>query len=181
MKSNVGWLNSYQNHKRITTLKQLQLNSTLYSNLFIEYQIQQTAKNKWVWVWVYWCFTSHGTIFQLYMWRHRWAGGLKKKLYLRSGSQRHGHFAGFFNVPVLHRHGTNLFIRWFRHTAPLVAFYDTLGIRRTYSRLKPPASSREAKNKCGRFLQRRNGMMTVIIIMQKYPILRQDSVALAFF
>ena len=25
---------------------------------------------------------------------------------------------------------------------PLVAFYDTLGIRRTYSRLKPPASSR---------------------------------------
>ena len=26
--------------------------------------------------------------------------------------------------------------------APLVAFYDTLGIRRTYSRLKPPASSR---------------------------------------
>ena len=27
-------------------------------------------------------------------------------------------FAGFFNVPVLHRHGANLFIRWFRHTAP---------------------------------------------------------------
>ena len=27
--------------------------------------------------------------------------------------------------------------------APLVAFYDTLGIRRTYSRLKPPASSWE--------------------------------------
>ena len=38
--------------------------------------------------------------------------------------------------------GTNLFIRWFRHTAPLVTFYDTLGIRRTYSRLKPPAPSR---------------------------------------
>ena len=46
-------------------------------------------------------------------------------------------FAGFFNVPVLHRHWTNLFKRWFRHTAHLVAFYDTLGIRRTYSRLKP--------------------------------------------
>ena len=29
--------------------------------------------------------------------------------------------------------------------APLVAFYDTLGIRRTYSRLKPPASSRGSK------------------------------------
>ena len=55
------------------------------------------------------------------------------------GLPRHRHFVGFFNVPVLHRHGTNLFIRWFRHTAPLVAFYDTLGIRRTYSRLKPPA------------------------------------------
>ena len=26
--------------------------------------------------------------------------------------------------------------------APLVPFYDTLGIRRTYYRLKPPASSR---------------------------------------
>ena len=91
---------------------------------------------------VYWCFTSHASIFQSYMWRHRCEGGLMKKLYLRSGSQCHRHFAGFFNVPVLHRHGTNLFIRRFRHTAPLVAFYDTLGIRRTYSRLKPPASSR---------------------------------------
>ena len=59
-----------------------------------------------------------------------------------SGSQRHRHFAGFFNVPVLHRHGTYLFIRRFRHTVPLFAFYDTLGIRRTHSRLKPPASSR---------------------------------------
>ena len=29
------------------------------------------------------------------------------------GSQRHRHFAGFF----LHRHGTNLIIRWFWHTA----------------------------------------------------------------
>ena len=28
------------------------------------------------------------------------------------------------------------------NVAPLVAFYDTLGIRRTYSRLKPPAPSR---------------------------------------
>ena len=66
---------------------------------------------------VYWCFTSHATIFQSYMWRHRYAGGLKK-LYLHSGPQRHRHFAGFFNnVSVLHRHGTTLFIRWFRHTA----------------------------------------------------------------
>ena len=31
---------------------------------------------------------------------------------------------------------------WLYNGAPLVAFHDTLGIRRTYSRLKPPASSR---------------------------------------
>ena len=71
-----------------------------------------------VWVWVYWCFTSHATIFQSYMRRHRCAGGLKKKLYLRSGSQRHRYFTRFFNVCVLHRHGTTLFIQWFQHTDP---------------------------------------------------------------
>ena len=37
----------------------------------------------------------------IYVTAHRWAGGLKKKLDLRSGSKRHRHFAGFFNVPVL--------------------------------------------------------------------------------
>ena len=57
---------------------------------------------QFTWVWIYFCFTSHATVFQSYMWRHRCAGGLKKKLYLRSGSQRHRHFVGFFNVPVLH-------------------------------------------------------------------------------
>ena len=31
---------------------------------------------------------------------------------------------------------------WLYNGAPLVTFYDTLGIRRTYSRLKPSASSR---------------------------------------
>ena len=31
---------------------------------------------------------------------HRCAGGPKNKLHPRSGSQRHGHFLGFFNVPV---------------------------------------------------------------------------------
>ena len=56
----------------------------------------------WVSEWIG-CLTSQLTIFQLYMWRHthRCAGGLKKKLDLRSGSQRHRHFVGFFNVPVL--------------------------------------------------------------------------------
>ena len=36
----------------------------------------------------------------IYVTAHRCAGGLKKKLNIRSGSQRHKHFAGFFNVPV---------------------------------------------------------------------------------
>ena len=36
----------------------------------------------------------------IYVTAHRCAGGLKKKLGLRSGSQCHRHFVGFFNVPV---------------------------------------------------------------------------------
>ena len=89
------------------------------------------------WVWVYWCFTSHATIFQLYMWRHRCAGGLKK-LYLRSGSQRHRHFVGFFNVPVVHRHGTTLFIWWFWHTAPFSRLLPHAGDTEEVFLTKPP-------------------------------------------
>ena len=37
----------------------------------------------------------------IYVTAHRCADGLKKKLDLRSGSQRHRRFVGFFNVPVL--------------------------------------------------------------------------------
>ena len=37
----------------------------------------------------------------IYVTAHRCAGGLKKKFDLRSGSQRHRLFVGFFNVPVL--------------------------------------------------------------------------------
>ena len=36
----------------------------------------------------------------IYVTAHRCTGGLKKKLDLRSRSQRHRHFVGFFNVPV---------------------------------------------------------------------------------
>ena len=53
----------------------------------------------------------------IYVTAHRCAGGLKK-MDLRSGSQRHRHFVGFFNVPVLAPTRTTLFLRWFRHTAP---------------------------------------------------------------
>ena len=38
---------------------------------------------------------------------------------------------------------------WLYNGAPLVAFYDTLGIRRTYSRLKPTASSRVESQRLG--------------------------------
>ena len=37
----------------------------------------------------------------IYVTANRCAGGQKKKMDLRSGSQRHRHFVGFFNVPVL--------------------------------------------------------------------------------
>ena len=74
----------------------------------------------------------------IYVTAHRCAGGLKK-YDLRSDSQRHRHFVGFFNEPVQAPTRAILFIRLFRETAPyLVAFYDTLGIWRTNSRRKPP-------------------------------------------
>ena len=81
-----------------------------------------------------------------YMTAHRCAAGLKK-LDLRSGSQCHRHFAGFFNVPVLHRHETTLFYGDSNTPPHLVASYDTLGIRRMYSRLKSPASSRGPRSR----------------------------------
>ena len=53
------------------------------------------------------------------MWRHiDVQGGLKKKLDLRSGSQRHRHFVGFFNMPFQAPTQNNPFyIRLFRETA----------------------------------------------------------------
>ena len=60
------------------------------------------AKIKMLRFWAKIAKISNRRKYPLYgMWRHRCAGGLKKKLklYLRSGSQRHRHVAGFFNVP----------------------------------------------------------------------------------
>ena len=57
---------------------------------------------EWVSEWVNWLFNvTTKDISVIYVTAHRCAGGLKKKLDLRSGSQRHRHFVGFFNVPVL--------------------------------------------------------------------------------
>ena len=53
------------------------------------------------WVELNWLFNvTINDISVIYVTAHRCAGGLKKKLDLRSGSQRHRHFVGFFNVPV---------------------------------------------------------------------------------
>ena len=54
------------------------------------------------WVELNWLFNvTINDISVIYVTALRCAGGLKKKLDLRSGSQRHRHFVGFFNVPVL--------------------------------------------------------------------------------
>ena len=45
------------------------------------------------------------------------------------------HFIRFLNVPSKHWHRANLFIRLSEKPPNFVAFYDTLGIRKTHSRL----------------------------------------------
>ena len=74
----------------------------------------------------------------IYVTAHRCAGGIKKNLDLRSGFQGHRHFVGFFSVPVQAQTQGHPFYGYSENLPHLVAFYDTLGIRRTYSRLKPP-------------------------------------------
>ena len=59
----------------------------------------------------------------IYVTAQRRAGGLKK-LDLRSGSQRHRHFVGFFNVPVQAPTRANLFTVILRNRPISVAFYD---------------------------------------------------------
>ena len=62
----------------------------------------RVALPRWGWVELNLLFNvTVNDISVIYVTAHRCAGGLKKKLDLRSGSQRHRHFVGFFNVPVL--------------------------------------------------------------------------------
>ena len=76
----------------------------------------------------------------IYVTAHICAGGLKKKLYLRSGSQRHRHFVGFFNVPVQAPTRGHPFYTVIPRNRPILApFTITLRIRRTHSRLNPRA------------------------------------------
>ena len=89
--------------------------------------------SEWDWLLNVTCYD----ISVIYVTTHRCEGGLKK-FDLRSGSQRHIHFVGFFNVPVQAPTRGQPFYTVYSEKPPhLVAFYDTLGIRRTHSRLKP--------------------------------------------
>ena len=56
--------------------------------------------NYWVSEWDWLINVTCNDISVKYVTAHRWACGLKKKLDLRSDSQRHRHFLRFFNVPV---------------------------------------------------------------------------------
>ena len=62
---------------------------------------------------------------------------------------------------------------WLYNGAPLVAFYDTLGIRRTYSRLKPPASSRGKISKEQRIKEHKEKKHNAYLEMRRK--LKEDS------
>ena len=92
------------------------------------------------WGKVNWLFNvTINDISVIYVTAHRCAGVLKKKLDLRSSSQRHRHFIGFFNVLVqAQTQGHSFFFYGYSEKLPhLVTFYDTLGIQRTHPRLNP--------------------------------------------
>ena len=81
--------------------------SSYYSYFFIKkvkkkiHVSQILNQMKWDEVrWIRLFNVTFNVISVIYVTAHRCAGGLKKKLNLWSGSQRHRHFAGFFNVPV---------------------------------------------------------------------------------
>ena len=56
----------------------------------------EVSESEWDWLLLVTC----NDISVIYLTAHRCAGGQKKKMDLGSGSQRHRHFVGFFNVPV---------------------------------------------------------------------------------
>ena len=57
--------------------------------------------SEWEWDWLLNVTCNDiSVIYRNYVTAHRCAGGLKKKLGLRSGSQRHRPFVGLFNMPV---------------------------------------------------------------------------------
>ena len=71
------------------------------------------------------------------------AAGLKKKLDLQSGSQRHRHFAEFLNAPVKAPTQGQLFTVIPRNRLFQPPFTTRISIRRTYSRLNTQRSQQE--------------------------------------
>ena len=66
------------------------------------------------------CLTSKLTIFQSYMWRHIDVQADWRRSWTYGQSPNAIDISlGSLTCPSKHRHGTNLFIRWFRHTAPI--------------------------------------------------------------
>ena len=64
-------------------------------------------------------FTSQLTIFQSYMWWHIDVQADWRSCSYGRAPNAIGISQGSLTCPSKHRHGTNLFIRWFRHTAPI--------------------------------------------------------------
>ena len=53
----------------------------------------------------------NSSLIYMYVTAHRCADGLKEKVDLQLGSQRHRHFVGFLKVPVQHRNRAILSVR----------------------------------------------------------------------
>ena len=88
------------------------------------------------WIWLF--NVTFNDISVIYVTAHRCAGGSKKKLNLRSGSQRHKHFVGFFNVPVQAPTRDPPFYSYSEKPPHFSRLLRHAWGRRTHSRLKPP-------------------------------------------
>ena len=85
--------------------------------------LMQWATSEWIG-----CLTSQLTIFQSYMWRHiDVQADWRRSLTYGRAPNAIDISQGSLTCPSQHRHGSTLFIRWFRHTPHLVAFYDHAG------------------------------------------------------
>ena len=86
------------------------------------------------------CLTSQLTIFQSYMWRHIAVQADRRRSWTYGRAPNAIDISqGSLTCPSKHRHGTNLFIRWFRHTAPFSRLLRSRwGYGGAHSLLHPP-------------------------------------------
>ena len=101
---------------------------------WIKLSMAFTRSNGYSWLVVLVFFVTCNDI--SYMWRY-WCAGGPKKLYLRSGSQRHRHFEWFFNKPRPSTETGPPFLRLFRETAPFSHLLRHAGDTEDLSHLKP--------------------------------------------